>query len=576
MKDRKFIRWRGFLLCAILVVGLFYTSYVHGNSLFDKNWRVESLLHRMSIEEKAGQVVVGFFRGPSFDDHIAEMIGSYQLGGVVLYSITGNIEDVEQVAGLVFDMQRHARKKENLPLFVAIDQEGGLVNRINKGVTVFPGNMALGATGDKELSREAARVTARELRILGINMNFAPVVDVNSEPANPIIGIRSFGSDPGLVAKMGQAMIIPYREEGVIATAKHFPGHGNTDIDSHYGLPLISQTLEELKTIELYPFRSMVEKGVPAVMSAHIEVPALEPVEGVPATLSESILEGLLRDQMGFEGVIVADSLGMGALDQHYGIVEAALSAFEAGCDILLFGADRGHEPEDQKEVIQALVDAVEAGRIKEERLDEAVRRIVTLKMNAGILHDPYPRFSDFSSLTALENVAVARRIAEKSVTLVRNYNELLPLPADGESIPVIWPEEFSGSLDVVLQSCPALKPYTLPLDSPKELIEPLLQELSHEPLIIAASYDLHRYGEWAEMLNVLSLDKTIVIALRSPYDLLYVPDATTYVATYGDRPVSLEALCRVLTGELEPVGKLPVDLPGFYESGWGMSYGRQ
>jgi len=574
VKDTKFIAWRGVFLCVFVLVGVFHTSFVHGNSLFETNWQVESLLHRMSIEEKAGQVVVGFFRGPSFNEHLAEVIGDYRLGGVILYGITGNIEDVGQVAQLVFDIQTYAREKGTLPLFVAIDQEGGLVNRINQGLTVFPGNMALGAAGDEALSREAARVTARELRILGVNMNFAPVVDVNSEPANPIIGIRSFGSDPELVAQMGRAVISPYREEKVIATAKHFPGHGDTDIDSHYGLPLITRSFEELESIELYPFRSMIEGGVPAVMSAHIEVPALEPASGVPATLSQSILQGLLRVEMGFAGVIVADSLGMGALDQHYGIVETALLAFDAGCDILLLGADRGHEPEEQIEVVQALIDAVETGRISEARLDESVRRILNLKLKTDILRNPFPRFREFSNLADSENVALAKNIAEKSVTLVRNENNLLPLSKEAGTVPVLWPEEFSDSLDILLGVCPLLRPYVFPLDISSEFSEHILQELTGQPVIVVAGYDLHRRAAWRDMLEMLPPEKTILVALRSPYDLLYIPDVAAYIATYGDRPVSLEALGRVLTGELAAQGKLPVDLPGFYERGWGMSYG--
>lgn len=558
------------LVLCLVVFGS--ASLVQAPRASEMNWRVESLLGRMSLQEKVGQLVIGFFRGPAFDDHLAEMIHEYRLGGVILYGITGNIEDPLQVANLIFDIQSQARTSGTLPLFVAIDQEGGLVNRINQGMTVFPGNMALGAAGDEALSGEAARIMARELRILGVNMNYAPVVDVNSEPSNPIIGIRSFGSDPELVARMGQATIEPYRAEQVIPTAKHFPGHGDTDIDSHYGLPLITRSLQELEEVELFPFQAMIEAGIPAMMSAHIEVPALDSTDALPATLSRVIIQGLLRDQMNFQGIIITDSLGMGALDQRFSLEERALLAFEAGCDILLFGADRQHEPEEQKEVIEALLSAVESGRITEDRIDESVRRILTAKLEANILKDPFPQYRAFHHLAEPGHLAVARHIAEKSLTLVRNTSGLLPLSGEPATVPILWPEQFREQMEILQESCPVLKPYFVPLDAPDEVTSPVIHEISDYPVIVTAGYDLYRRPAWQEMISLIPPNQVILLALRSPYDLLHYPEAGACILTYGDRPVSLEALGRFLSGDLDPQGKLPVDLPGLYERGWGLT----
>ena len=314
------------------------------------NVDVDAILGRMTLEEKVGQVIFGFFRGPFLTPELEEMIRDYHLGGVILYSISGNIVNPMQVAMLVNAIQYCAEKSQQLPLMISIDQEGGLVERLTEGVTVFPGNMALGATRSIELAKKTAEITARELRILRITMNYAPVMDVNSNPDNPIIGIRSFGSDPEIVSKLGSVMVEPYKREKVLCTAKHFPGHGNVDIDSHIGLPIIKRSHDDLEEVELVPFKSIVQKGIPAVMTAHIVVPALSGSDELPATLSPKALS-YLRDDWKFNGLILTDSMGMGAIDQRWGIEEASILAFQAGADVLLFGADKGHEPEEQKAV---------------------------------------------------------------------------------------------------------------------------------------------------------------------------------------------------------------------------------
>jgi beta-N-acetylhexosaminidase len=576
---------------SLLRLGLFLPVLV-GALLFDPllrkacfaGNRIEDLLVSMTVEEKVGQMMIGFFRGNSLSPELARRLETVRLGGVILYNISGNVESPSQVAGLVREIQTCAKSADVLPLFIAIDQEGGLVSRLTSGVTIFPGNMALGAMGETSLAAAQARVQARELRILGITWNYAPVTDVNSNPANPIIGIRSFGSDPALVATMGTAMIAPYAEEGVLCTAKHFPGHGDTDTDSHLGLPVLRKNREELEKVELVPFRAMIGQGVPAIMTAHVEVPALEPDGAArPATLSSAILQDLLRQEMGFEGLLVTDSMGMGAIDQHWGMEEASVLAVLAGADMLIFGADKGHEPEEQDGVFAFLVEAVRSGRIPESRIDEAVSRILRVKEALGILDDPWPREDDLDRLAAPESLVVAEKIAEGSVTLVRNPNRgglggcalsggaTAVLPLVGEKIPLLWPKEYESALLPLLQECPGFVPMLLPLDPASEDVEEACAALAEQETVFAGSYDLHRNAGWKALLRRLGEERLVLFAVRSPYDLLHVEDVRGYLVTYGDRPPSMKALGRILSGASSPKGHLPVELPGLYPRGWGL-----
>ncbi|HOP40330.1 MAG TPA: glycoside hydrolase family 3 protein [Geobacteraceae bacterium] len=531
--------------------------------------RVEILLSRMSVEEKVGQVIMGFFRGTTLSEEQINRISGLHLGGVILYTGAGNIENTAQVAALNESIQNTAREAGILPLFISIDQEGGLVCRLTEGVTVFPGNMALGATGSESLTAASADVTARELRALGITMNFAPVVDVNSNPANPVIGIRSFGSSPEEVARLGRAVIEPYRQAGVVCTAKHFPGHGDTDIDSHIGLPIVKHDRSRLEEVELYPFRAMVRDGVPAVMTAHVEVPALDPT-GLPATLSKPILD-ILRNEIGFSGLIITDSMGMGAIVQGWGLEEAAVLSFLAGADILLFGADKGHEPAEQDGVYQALLDAVQNGRIPMKRLNDSVRRILAAKLAYGLLDDPFPHENRQAELATSENLATADDVAVNSITLIRNTAKNLPLSGNVPT-PIIWPTEMASYLQPLLLEMPNLVPCLAPLQPGIDDIARVAETIAGSPVVVAASYNLDRNPGWLNLLRTINGDNLIVVAVRSPYDLLQIPETATYLATYSDRPVAVRALARLLTGRFTPRGHLPVDLPGLYDRGWGIT----
>lgn len=523
---------------------------------------VTEILQNMSLEEKIGQVIIAYFTGPEFSQAPEKELQQLPLGGIILFSSAGNIESPAQVAHLTEQIQQAARDSGITPLFIAIDQEGGVVARLTEGVTLFPGNMALGAAGSEELARRSAEVMARELRILGINFNFAPVVDVNNNPANPVIGVRSFGSDPREAARLGRAEVVSYRQEKVIATAKHFPGHGDTDVDSHYGLPLIPYELSRLEKVELLPFQAMIDAGVPAVMMGHILAPGITGSEELPASLSPEAVR-YLRKNMGFDGLVVTDSMSMGAITERWGLGEAAVMAFQAGVDIILFGPWAGVEPGDGRRIFDALKEAVETGLITRERLDQSVSRILAAKILCGLMDDPLPYREKLSRLALPENLDLARRIARESITLVRDRASVIPL-ASQEQLPLLWPAELESALAPVMVECPFVQPRLLPLRASDAEIGALLETLRGSPLVLAGSYNLQHYPIWAGLINSLAEEREIaLIALSSPYDLLAAPGAGAYICTYSSSSPSMQALGEILSGAVTPVGRLPVDLPG-------------
>ncbi len=536
--------------------------------------RGEHLLQKLSLEQKIGQMLFLSFSGGPESPELEELLRRYAPGGLILYSSRGNTDSPGAVAALISQAQKKARQYGEIPPFFAIDQEGGLVDRLREGITLFPGNMALGAAGDAALAREQARIAATELRALGITWNFAPVVDVNSNPANPVINIRSFGEDPEEVSALGTSMVGPYRDAGVLCIAKHYPGHGDTRVDSHVGLPRVDRPLKTLEEVDLLPFREMALAGVPAMMTAHVLVPALAPENPeLPATLSREVLQGLR--QRGFMGLIVTDSMGMGAIRQGWGAGEAALLAVEAGADVLLYGADPGSGIPVFDEVFRSLLGAVRTGRIAEKRIDESVLRILTAKAQIRILDDPLPRFDWWEILEGEEHIRIPREIAEKSVTLVRNEGKLLPL-SENVRIPLILPEKYAKAVLPLLHAVPQF--VSLYVESPEEknsVSPPLSPEemraIREAPVLAFASWGLSKSPELRRIIKDFGEKPLIFLALRSPYDLLEVPEAESSLCTYGDTPVSLEVLGEILRGKRLPRGELPVELPGMYPRRWGL-----
>ena len=528
----------------------------------------DAVLASMTLEEKIGQMLLVAFKGPAMSPELKGMIADRHIGGVILYSTWGNVEGVRQVAALNASIQTEAAgTPRNVGLFVGVDQEGGPVDRLREGVTVWPSQMAIAATGDRDQAQAMARVTARELAVLGINLNFAPVADVNSNPDNPIIGIRSFGSDPDTVSRLTSAMVEEYVRSRLLCTPKHFPGHGDTDVDSHLGLPILNHDRKKLFRVDFAPFQAAFKAGAPAVMTAHMEVPALDPAKGLPATLSSRVLQGTLRQDLRFDGLIVTDSLGMGALSKGVGTVRAAVMAAKAGADVLLFGADVGHEPGEQIEAFNALLSAVKSGEIPPERIDQAVRRILSVKERYGILDASAiaDRSAEIPYVVGIaENIQAAQDAAGKSITLRRDRLKLLPFKT-GDRVLVVWPERLPGD---------PVEALTLPLgaDLLRPEREPSAKDMSDAveaaakaDKVVMVTYDATRNPAQRNLARTLLDVKPqgfIHVALGAPYDLTLFPDAPAAVATYGDAPVSVRALGLALAGKIPMTGRMPVWLP--------------
>jgi beta-N-acetylhexosaminidase len=363
--------------------------------------RVPALLRAMSLEQKVGQLFVPTIPGAT-PARGASLVRKYHLGGVIYFP--GNMRSPRQTAALSNALQR-AAMESGVPLLISTDEEQGTVTRV-PFITRFPSSRALAATRDPAADvRAAARVTGEELRALGINQNFAPVADVNINPRNPVIGVRSFGTDPERVARLVGVAVDAYRAAGVAATAKHFPGHGDTDTDSHTGLPIIEHTKAQWRRLDAPPFQTAIAHGIDAIMTAHIVMPRLDPA-GHPATMSSRLLTGLLRAELGFDGVVITDSLQMAGARKKYGPVRAAVRAVEAGADQLLM-------PVSLPRAYRAVVAAVRDGSIPRDRLDQAVSRVLRLKERRGLFASPYVDTAEAAEVVgSREHRAAARRVA--------------------------------------------------------------------------------------------------------------------------------------------------------------------
>ncbi|MBI3296568.1 MAG: hypothetical protein HYZ75_00275 [Elusimicrobia bacterium] len=442
-----------------------------------------------------------------------------------------------------------ARAPEGLPYLVFADHEGGpMFTQRSFGATVFPGNMALGAAGSEALAEAAAAASARELSALGVHADFAPAVDVNSNPKNPIIGVRSYGSDPALAARLGAAQVRGYAAGGVLAVAKHFPGHGDTAVDSHVGLPNVDRPRASFDAVELPPFKAAIAAGVPMVMPAHVIAPALGAV-GVPVTFSSAAL-AVLRRELGFSGVIVSDSLDMGAITKSTPVPEAAVLSFLAGCDLLLTGKT------DYRQAHAYFVAAVRSGRVPKARLDESLARIAKLK--AALPRTP-PLAPDLAAGPAL-----AKKVAEAALTLVRGA---LPLKA-GKGAPVLIafrPKSSGADLERFAKAFGFREAVFLDPKPSKADAEAARAAAAKAGALVVGTY---LWGgeppkeQRALASELFALGKPSVhLSLMNPYDADDYPQAGAVLALYGPTPAMLDAAAAALKGELQPKGRMPVRL---------------
>ncbi|MFD1956593.1 glycoside hydrolase family 3 N-terminal domain-containing protein [Paenibacillus thailandensis] len=528
-------------------------------------WNTE----KWTIKEKAGQLFVFGFHGFEPSEQIRRLIEEYGIGGTIYFS--RNIKDAKQVHELSGQLKQIAEAAGRPPLLTAIDQEGGMVARLTDGVTLMPGNMAIGATGSSEGAYETARVCGEELRLLGITMNYAPCLDVNNNPANPVINVRSYSDSASVVARLGTAAVRGYQASGIAATVKHFPGHGDTDIDSHHSLPTLPHGRERLEAIELPPFRAAIAAGTDAIMTAHVSLPKLDP-SGLPSTLSAPVLTGLLREELGYDGVVVTDCLEMDAINKLFGPGQGAVMALKAGADMVLVS----HTYEKQVAALEAVVAAVESGELELSRIDEALSRVLRLKEKLE-LSRPLRPWKEVSQLIgSSDNKSVARKWSEASVTLVKNEGGLLPLRRSARTL-VLWPDIVPVSVaDEMLSGDGTLSGYLSErLSDVTERSmsgEDPLEGLERFEQIVVVTYDAAKHEterRVAQQAIKLAGDRTVAVSVRNPHDLNHYPSVKVYLATYECRPLALESAAKVLTGKLVPTGKLPLELSPAYPIGW-------
>jgi beta-N-acetylhexosaminidase len=508
----------------------------------------------LTLEQKIGQLMIVGFEGTQADPDLLEMISRYHIGGVVFFA--RNVQSPRQVAELTAKLQLTAIEHGNPGLFIAIDQEGGRVARLteDKGFTEFPSAMAIGATADPENAYRMASAMAAEMRAVGINVDFAPDLDVNNNPDNPVIGTRSFSSDSNTVASFGAAFARGLQERGILAFGKHFPGHGDTGTDSHFALPIVSHDRARLDRIELLPFKAAIAGDFAGIMSAHVTFPAIDPQPGMPATLSHSVLTGLLRDKLGFQGLIATDSLEMGALGENgYSPPVGAALAFAAGADILLFNRDhRMH-----KEAFANVVQAVKEGRVSQERLDSSVRRILQAKQKFHVLDPVLAADPSKVSFSTAEHHALAFELARNAITLLKDNASLLPLKP-GEPLLVIETTAAKG-LGALLSAI------TLEIknDPDASAIAAALDMRRDGCKVVFATTDARFYPGQAKLVTELA-EKTpnlVIVAVRTPYDASMFPTVPTALAAYGSNPPTLQAIADVLMGKSKASGVLPVTL---------------
>jgi len=572
--------------------------------------RVKQRIGQMSLRDKIGQMLLCGFHGTEPEGGIEKLLGDYPIGGIVYFA--RNVVSPEQVERLSGGLQNIAQASGNVPLWIAIDQEGGMVARITEGIALMPGQMAIAAAGSVQDAYAAARISGTELQSMGINMNFAPVLDVNNNASNPVIGVRSFGESAEKVADFGAASIAGFQQAGIAATAKHFPGHGDTDTDSHLDLPVITHDRTRVDQVELVPFRAAIAEGVDAMMSAHIYFPALEP-ERLPVTLSHSVLTGLLRKELGYEGMILTDCMEMKAIATHYGTVDAAVMAVEAGADMVLIS----HTAQLQVEAFEALMNAVKSGRISERRIDESVKRLLTYKMKRGLMNvemglesdtavemsvsmsgisgvddihaTPAVVHNSMNSMNVNQPVAVpfqrnsppyqevAQRISEKSITLIRDAQHMLPLKQErtlvitvAAEVTSIADEQLDGGATLgAALSAQGLEVVDMRVAADEIALSSarLLQaaEAVDVGQIVIGTYNAGspsgdpqcRLIGWLQQLG----KPLAVTALRSPYDLQKLPDVQTYIAAYESRPLAMSSAAKAMMGQIPFKGQLPVTI---------------
>lgn len=521
---------------------------------------------QMSVEQKVGQLLMIGYQTLDVPQEMEKWIKQRQIGNVILFSrnIGSHAETFERVR----TMQGWAKEAGHCcPLLIGTDQENGVVSRLQEA-TAFPGAMALGATGNPDLARQIYAATGAELRAAGIGVNFAPVIDVNNNPQNPVIGVRSFGADPAAVGQFGEAAMHGLLASGVIPAVKHFPGHGDTHTDSHEAIPVLPHDWQRLTQVELAPFRHCIEAGTPVVMIGHVSLPTID-ASGLPASISQQLVTDILRRELGFSGVAITDCLEMAAIANSTGVPEAAVLSLNAGVDMVLVS----HTHEVQQQTYDRLVEAIENGEISPARADEAVNRILALKR----------RFLSWETYAATtppvfdraRHERLAKEVLAQAVTVLKNERGIVPILKQAATLGVIMPrvgrvtlaedEDQQAEAELLAASLQAYSPvqchFLQSLQPTREEVEQAFAAMAPFETVIVFTYNAHLYEGQAQLVKQLSTQgkKVIAVALRNPYDLGAFPEVDACLAVYDHRKLAIEAVADVLFGKQKPTGRLPV-----------------
>ncbi|WP_051569042.1 glycoside hydrolase family 3 protein [Alkaliphilus transvaalensis] len=550
---QKIISW-----LLVLLTGVF-SSFITFNyiDLQQQSFENELMgyLSEMTLEEKIGQMLMVSFHENQLEDYIINK----KIGGYILFN--NNIQSLESIQNITDKITSLGQEHHVSKPFISIDQEGGNVSRLDSLFYPFPGNMALGATNSLDLAYQQGELTGRMLKYLGINLNFAPVVDVNSDFRNPVIGLRAYGNDPNPVAEMAQSFIVGQRNEAVISSIKHFPGHGNVDQDSHLQLPINKYSIKEVRENDMKPFEVLIGKGVEMIMTAHIKVPVLD--EDAPATLSTKIIQGELRNRLGYNGVIITDDIGsMKAITTLYPPEEAAIKAVEAGVDILLLVTSSTKI----NQTITGLLKAVEEGRISEKRIDESVFRILALKYRYGLFVDNSLEKENYEELLA-ETKKHGKAVSDAALTVINNKNSLFPFQ---EGIILFLVDSRRNYSDPITE-------ISLPIE---KLIEAYYENyrvinirdyslagiktlLPNFDRVIFLSEKGYLNPQIREVINDLkSNEKFILVSLAEPYEEIYIGEIHSHIAIYSHQMQAMISLLEGMKGltPIDGINPVPVN----------------
>lgn len=534
----------------------------------DANW-VESKLSGMTEYEKCAQMVMPWVEA-TFMNHedvkyrrLIHLVKDLKVGGLIFFE-----GDIFNQVVLTNELQGMS----DTPLLIAADFERGIGMRLKDAIE-FPYNMAIAAADDTALTYQMGRIVGMEARAIGVQQNYAPMGDINVNPKNPIINIRSFSEDKNLLTRHMLAFIKGSHEERVLTTVKHFPGHGATDLDSHKDLPVILASRKNLEANELVPFREAINAGVKSVMVGHLEVPALEQKAAVPATLSKEIITDLLKKQLGFSGLVVTDAMNMQGLTKFYKPGEAVVKAVEAGNDMILF-------PPNEDIAVKSLYKAVEAGTIPKERIDQSVRKILAAKKWLQLDQSRFVTFAEVSkTINKRSHLRLAQEIADKSITMLKNENGLIPIKPESYKNPVSivlsdmgYPKQYYFQ-NRLKEKFANITEYSLGKKATAQDYRNALRIASKGDLILLPAYVKVRASSGAISLeakqaafikDLIKLNKPFVfMSMGNPYILSEVPEAGTYLCSYGEPEVSQEAMLRAVMGEISIGGKLPINIPG-------------